>query len=269
MAERVDPEHLADLERIKNFRLMDDDFMTICFDGDIKCTQLVLRIILEMPDLVVLEVHTQVLVANLLDRSVRLDVLARDDQGRRINIEIQREDKGAGSHRARYHASIMDAHLLEKSKDFQDLPEVYVVFITENDVMGLGEPLYHIERSIRESGQPFGDGSHILYVNGAYRGPSDLGRLMHDFSCPKPDEMYFRELADRTRFYKEEKEGVGSMCKALEEMREEAERKGEEKTKKEIIKSLLDQGSLPLEEIAKCVKVSLEDVIRIKTECMA
>ena len=39
------------------------------------------------------------------------------------------------------------------------------------------------------TGKPFGDGEHILYVNGAYRGDSDLGRLMHDFSCTDAKDM--------------------------------------------------------------------------------
>ena len=49
-----------------------------------------------------------------------------------------------------------------------------VVFITENDVMGKGKPLYQIERCILETGERFEDGTHILYVNGAYRDESPL-----------------------------------------------------------------------------------------------
>ena len=95
VAEKINQEHLEDLERIKNFRLMDDDFLTKCFEKDTVCTQLVLRIILNKPDLVVLDVRTQVFVANLLKRSVKLDIVATDSEGRRINVEVQREDKGA------------------------------------------------------------------------------------------------------------------------------------------------------------------------------
>lgn len=95
-AEMIDRKHQEDLQRIKGFRLMDDDFLTKCFEGDTACIQLVLRIILDMPDLQVIDVRTQVFVENLLNRSVRLDVLATDSIGRKINVEIQRSDKGAG-----------------------------------------------------------------------------------------------------------------------------------------------------------------------------
>ncbi len=95
---------------------MDDDFLTKCFEGNTECIELVLRIVLNMPDLNVLDVRTQVFVENLLNRSVRLDVLATDSTGRKFNIEIQRADKGAGRKRARYNSSMMDANLLKRAK---------------------------------------------------------------------------------------------------------------------------------------------------------
>ena len=35
-----------DLQRIRGFRLMDDDFMSKCFEENIECTELVLQIVL-------------------------------------------------------------------------------------------------------------------------------------------------------------------------------------------------------------------------------
>ena len=37
------------LEAIKKFRLIDNTFFNICFDGSIKCMQLLLRIVLTRP----------------------------------------------------------------------------------------------------------------------------------------------------------------------------------------------------------------------------
>ena len=62
---------------------------------------------------------------------------------------------------------IRDFRLIDD--DFKDLPETYVIFITENDVIGDNLPTYTIERQIRNTGQPFNDGEHIVYVNGADR----------------------------------------------------------------------------------------------------
>lgn len=139
---QLDNRRKEDLERIKKFRLLDDDFLTKCFEDNIECTELVLRIVMEMPKLKVLDVHTQVFVENLLNRSVRLDILATDNSGRKINVEVQRSNKGAGIKRARYNSSMMDSNLLKKGDDFDKLPETWVIFITENDVIGEGLPIY-------------------------------------------------------------------------------------------------------------------------------
>ena len=110
-------------------------------------------------------------------------------------MEVQRSDKGAGRKRARYNSSMMDANLLKKGEDFDKLLETWVIFITENDVMEKGLPLYSIERCFLGTGERFEDGSHILYVNGAYRSDTPIGKLMHDFSCTDAADMYYRTLA--------------------------------------------------------------------------
>lgn len=241
---------------------MDDDFLTKCFEGNTECIELVLRIVLDMSDLNVLDVRTQVFVENLLNRSVRLDVLATDSAGRKFNIEIQRADKGAGRKRARYNSSMMDANLLKKGEDFDNLPETYVVFITENDVIGKGFPLYQIERSILETGERFEDGTHILYVNGAYRDESPIGKLMHDFSCTDPSDMYYDVLADRVKFFKENKEGIAVMCKAMEDMRNQTLKEG----MINVAKRMLADGTLTLEKIAEYAGLSLDEVKKLKAD---
>ena len=267
---RIDRQHQEDLKRLRGFRLLDDDFLTKCFEGDPKYIQLVLRIVLEMPDLVVVDVRTQVFVENLLNRSVRLDVLATDSAGRKINVEIQRSDKGAGRKRARYNSSMMDANLLRKGENFEELPETYVVFITEHDVLGDGQPLYKVERYISGSNKRFEDGSHILYVNGAYRDETPVGKLMHDFSCTDPDDMHYDLLAERVRFFKESKEGIAVMCKVMEDMRNESlregMREGMREEKKLTVLRMLELGKYAMEEVAKISGLSLEEVESIQAE---
>lgn len=266
--ERIERKHQEDLQRLRGFRLLDDDFLTKCFEGDTACIQLVLRIVLDIPDLIVVEVRTQVFVENLMNRSVRLDVLATDSQGRKINVEIQRSDKGAGRKRARYNSSMMDANLLRKGADFAELPETYVVFITEHDVIGDGQPLYKVERYISGSNKKFEDGSHIVYVNGAYRDETPIGKLMHDFSCTDPANMHYEMLAERVRFFKESKEGIAIMCKAMEDMRNESlregMREGMREEKKLTVLRMLEMGKYALEEVAKISGLSLEEVEKLQ-----
>lgn len=262
VTEQIDQKHQEDLQRLRGFRLLDDDFLTKCFEGDTASIELVLQIVLEKPDLKVLDVRTQVFVENLLNRSVRLDILATDSTGAKLNVEVQRSDKGAGRKRARYNSSMMDANLLKKGEDFDKLPETWVIFITENDVMGKGLPLYPIERCFLGTGERFEDGSHILYVNGAYRGDTPIGKLMHDFSCTDAADMYYGTLADRVRFFKESKEGIEIMCRAMEDMRNQTLKEGAI----DSAKRMLADGILTLEKIAEYAGLPLDEVKKLKAE---
>ena len=262
--EQIAYKHEPDLERLRAFRLMDDDFMTACFDGSPESVELVLRIILNKPDLFVLDVKVQYFIKNLLKRSVSLDVLATDTDGRKYNIEIQRSDKGAGAKRARYNSSMIDVKSMEKSTEFDELPESFVIFVTENDVLGEGKALYHIDRTVLESGHLFGDEAHIIYVNGTYRGDDPLGQLMRDFHCTEPEQMYYNVLKDRVSYFKKTKEGEEIMCRAIEEMRNqereegrlEGRLEGKIEGKTETMISLVRDGLLAVTDAAKRMQLS-------------
>lgn len=62
-------------------------------------------------------VHTQSEIKNLRGYAVRLDIKAESADGEPVNVEIQREDRGAGVKRARYHSSVIDADTLVKGED--------------------------------------------------------------------------------------------------------------------------------------------------------
>lgn len=243
--------HQEDLQRIRNFRLMDDDFMSKVFE-DPSCAQLLLQIVLERRDLRVQNVQSQFDLKNLQGRSVRLDILAVDQANRAYNIEVQRSDSGAAVKRARYNSSLLDANLTMKGDSYEQLNETYVIFITEHDVLGDGLPIYHIDRIIRESGKVFGDETHIVYVNAQIQNETALGHLMHDFVCSSAERMYYATLAERVRYFKEEQKGVVAMCKALEEMRKNE--------RIEVAQRLLENGKLSYEDIAMVTNLTLEEV---------
>ena len=204
-------------------------------------------------------VETQKLMKNLLGRDIWLDIDATDSNNIEYDIEVQRADKGADRKRARYHSSILDAHLLKPNEDFSNLPETYVIFITENDVIGKDKPIYTIERQITNIEEPFNDGEHIIYVNGANKdSATELGKLMHDFFCTDPDDMHFKELADKVRYFKEDEKGVAAMCKVMEDMRNETAWN----TKVESVIRWIEMG-LSLEQIAKGEGLTLEQVKEI------
>ena len=60
-----------------------------------------------------------------------------------------------------------------------------------------------------------------MYINGEYRGDDPLGKLMHDFSTPNADEMYYEQLAEKMRFFKQDEKGVQMASKLVEEYGDE------------------------------------------------
>ena len=253
-------QHQEDLQRLRGLRLIDDDFMNACFDGYTDGAELLLRIILNKPDIRVKSVKTQRRIKNLLGRDICLDIDADDETGKEYNIEVQRADTGADRKRARYHSSILDAHLLKSGDDFSDLPDTFVIFITEKDVIGKGKPLYRIERRIEETNELFDAGEHIVYVNGADKDAStELGKLMHDFFCTNPDDMHYKELADKVRYFKEDEKGVAVMCKVMEDMRNEAAKSAVEKDRIKNALEMLADG-LSIEKVAQYSQLAIERV---------
>lgn len=125
-----------DLKMLACFTLLDDDFMTIVFDRNIEAAELVLSIILGRNDLEVIEVIAQREYKNPVTggRSIKLDIYARDSDGKVYDIEVQNDDAGADIHRARFHSSMLDTKMLKEKQAFKEIHDSYVIFITKNDI---------------------------------------------------------------------------------------------------------------------------------------
>ena len=247
--------HEEDLRRLRGLRLLDDDCMQKVFE-DKACTELLLQIILKRADLKVLHVKGQQDIKNLQGRSIILDILAVDTDNKVYNIEIQRSDKGAAVKRARYNSSLIDSNVTEPGEKYENLCESYIIFITENDIMKEGLPIYHVDRTVIETGKLFGDEAHIIYVNSQIHDESALGKLMYDFYCTDAGKMNYEILADRVRYFKEDEKGVATMSRVMEEMRNETERA---KAIKDA-KGMLESGKLTYEEIAKIAELTIDEV---------
>lgn len=257
-------DHEDDLRRLRNFRPIDDTFMRVLFRDNLPLAEYVLRTILGKDDLHLTKEETQKDLVRLVGaRGLCLDVFGIDDQNQRYNLEIQREDQEALPERARYHASALDVENLDAGQEFKELPTTYIIFITENDIWGGGLAVYPVRRvnvAIRSS---FEDRQHILYVNASYKGDNPLGRLMHDFMCADPDEMYTPLLADKARYLKTDPKGVESMCKAMEELREESIQRGIQKgiekgidqNRVESIKNIMDGLKYTAEQAMDLLKI--------------
>ncbi|MBO4578552.1 MAG: PD-(D/E)XK nuclease family transposase [Clostridiales bacterium] len=262
MERKIAPERREKyLRLIQDMRIIDDVFMNAVFKDNKECTELVLRIILDRKDLIVTSVKTQESLKNIYGRSLALDILAQDSEGRIYDIEFQRDSSKASARRARYHSSLMDSNYVLPGDDFEELPEKYVIFVTEEDVFGEGLPLYSFSMACNETAVKFPDGTHIIYVNGENRSDTELGILMQDFFCTRADDIKNKILADKVRLLKEETEEERMMCETWDEFvaNEVAEGKKEAEHEKavEIATSLITKG-IPVETIKECTGLKQE-----------
>jgi len=249
-------------DKIQKFTLMDDSFMSIVFKNK-DCTEILINTILKKK-LKIISVNTQYELSNLKYRSVRLDIFAEDENGVLYNIEVQNDNYGAAPERARYNASSIDVHTIAKSEEVRNLPTTYVIFITRNDVIGKNKPLYTIKRTIEEDNHSeFGDRQYIIYVNSQIQDKTELGKLMHDFYCTNPKDMYNKKLANEVEYYKNKKRGEYEMCAIMDSLINEAAVKATIEAyqdlganKNDTVKKIMEKFNLTKEDaIAKVYEI--------------
>ena len=93
-------------------------------------------------------------------------------------------------------------------------------------------------------------------MNGSYKDDSDpVGKLMHDFRCTSPVDMFYQELAEPVRYFKETEGGRSQMCKAMEERidRERIDNSFEH------IKNLMEAMKMTAEQAMTVLKISDAD----------
>lgn len=245
---------------VDDMNLFDDDLMSMVFDGNIEATELLLKIILKKNDIIVISVVGQREFQSSVvgGRNIRLDILAKDSKGKHYNVEVQKKPEGAHIRRARFNSSMLDSRMLKEGQEFSELEDSYVVFITQTDIFGYGIPIYTINRHFEEIDDLFEDGSHIVYVNGDYKGNDEIGKLLHDFGCKESKDMYYPELAKGVRHFKEEG-GRKIMCEAVERYAEQKAENARLNGLLDAIKNLMANMKLGAEQAMNLLGVNDSD----------
>ena len=73
-------------------------------------------------------------------------------------------------------------------------------------------------------------------------------------------------LADRVHYFKEDEKGVAIMCKAMEDMRNEAAREAEKMKAIRMARLMIEDGKLSYEDIAMYTELTLEEAEKIALE---
>ena len=259
---------------VRQFNVFDDTFFEmVAKDKD--AVEDILRIIFHEPEMKIIELIPQSSVKNLYGRSVRLDTLCRMKDGRYINVEIQKADDDNHLKRTRYNASCITANASEPGENFEDVKDVYIVYISKFDVFQKGRRLYHVGRAILDFSEvtPLNDGEKIIYVNGsnnvsADAEDEDVAELMEFFKNSNGLNEKFRNLSERVDELKNEESEVLAMCKLVEdyakeyaaERRAEGRAEGRAESRVEIALNLIAGGMLNDEQIAAATGLSVDEI---------
>lgn len=213
------------VEQARRFNLLSNVFMSVALDDKAAC-QHVLRILTGIRDLMVLEVRSQYRVSKITSHDAILDILAEDGNGGLYDLEIQRADTIDHARRTRFYGAMVDSEYLMKGKTYADLPDVFIIYVSEKDLWKAGCTSYPVEKYFKSTGVRYDDGQHILYVNAAVDDGSETARLMQYFKTADPDDMSQGNLSKRVHFLKCEEGGYEIMCEISEKIFEEGRAEG-------------------------------------------
>lgn len=253
---------------IKSFRLFDDVFMKKCFKNHKECIELVVRIVLNNNNLKFVEFKDQENISNEKGKSSILDFVIVDDTGKYYDVEIESAKSNSRGYqrRARFYSSLLDTHYLSKGDEYYNIPDSYVIFFCERDVIGDGKPLYEIHNIVKQTGKVFEDGRTLIFINGEIEDETPLGRLVRDFKLTNSNEMCYDVLKKAV-----EVEMVDFLLttgrpenQILDDYLKKHEDAAVAKNNKAIAKSMYKDG-FSLETISKYTKIPVEELKKLKS----
>ena len=227
--------------KVQDFRPIDDVFFEVLANDVPFCEEL-LRTILEDPKLVVNDVIVQSSERNMYGRSVRLDALCTLGNGEKCNIEVQRSDNDDHLKRVRFNASSITVKESQVGDRFEDVAEVYVVYISEFDIFDRERTIYHVENVIRETGEQVDDGLHRIFVNTIYNDGSDIADLMSCFTQKQVNNPKFPVLTRRMNELKNEDGGLNIVCEVMPTYEKIAAADAATKERIEAIQNMIELG---------------------------
>ena len=165
----------------------------------------------------VIEVIPQDSIKNLQGRSVVLDALCELEGSSRCNVEVQKSDDDDHFKRVRYNASCITANITEPGVKFEKVPNIISIFISKFDIFKGEKTVYHIDRTIRETGEINDNGWTEIYVNAKVDDGSDIAELMCIFKEQSAyDFVKFPKTSARKKHFLGNAGGKKEMCEVVE-----------------------------------------------------
>lgn len=170
---------------------------------------------------------------------------------RSVDIEVQKSDDDDYQRRVRYNASVLTANIANTGTQFREVPDVIVVYISRFDSFKHGKTIYHIDRTIRETGRIVYNGLSEIYVDAAVQDGSDISELMRVFTENDVYNEKFPITSARKRQFKESTEEEELMNEELKKLLDEYEESGRVSGRIGLLCDLAKEGLLTITVAAK------------------
>ena len=180
-------------------------------------------------------------IKNLQGRSVILDALCVLEDGRRCNIEIQKANDDNHEKRVRYNTSCITANITDPGTKFEKVPNVIGIFISQFDMFGNGKTVYHIDRTVRETGEVRDNGLQEIYINTKIDDGSDIAELMRIYKEQNVfDFKKFPRTSQRKRQFLGNERGKKEMCELVDNYAREFAKETVQEMAAELLKNGVD-----------------------------
>ncbi len=216
------------------------------------CEEL-LQVVLENKELKIVEHNPQAVLRNIKGRSVTLDLKCTDENGVIFGVEVQKQDNDNHQKRVRYNMANLDTAESEKGLKFDELKDIYEIYISKFDMFGRNKTVYHIDRIIRETQEVVNNATHELYVNTKVDDGTEIAEYMQMLKkTTLPDNPKFPRLCEA---FKNIKTGMGdgAMCDLVQAYADE------EKIK--MLAELFSEGALSIEDAVRKLEVTEEQFL--------
>ena len=254
-------------EYIKKLNPIDDIIFSKMAENKEFCEE-ILRVFLQDSYLKVLNNKSQYAITNIDRRSVILDAYCELRDGKRVNIEVQNADNVNHQKRVRYYSSVLTTSLMKKGENFDNVPEVCMIYICNFDVFRENKSLYLIKRVIDGSNTEVDNGLKEIYISANISDGSALSELMEVFTkddCYSDNFPITSKMKYDFKYVKEGNKMTDAMKEIYEIFEEESKdvwiKEGRKEGIKEgainILLTLVKDGIISIEEAAKRANISV------------
>lgn len=239
---------------------MDDIFFHKLAESKDFCEELI-QVVLENKNFKIAEYAAQESIRNIKGRSVVLDLKCVSEDGKIINVEVQKENRDDHQKRVRYNAANIDTTESEKGVRFEELKDIYIIYISKFDLFGKGKTIYHINRVIEETQDIVENGMHEIYVNTKIDDGTEIAEYMKLLkSSAVPDNPKFPKICEAIKNIKEGLED-DNMCDLVQEYAKEYAKEYADEEKVKLMVKCYMNGALAANIAAEMVDMEEEQFL--------